>query len=416
MRAEIVSIGSELMAGRIADTNAAYLSEQLTGLGFSVTRHTALDDCAADIIAHLKVVCVRADVAIVTGGIGPTPDDRTRQAFASFTDAPLVEIPEAKQHIRNLFATMKWPFSESNLIQAMIPTKAEPIPNPNGTAPGFVLTHEGCEFYCLPGVPGEMMAMFEETVRPRLIERTGEAVCIRCLQAFNIGESRIGETLADLMASDANPSVATQAHQGIITIRVTARESNEAAAIARADAVASEIKSRLGEGVFADGEPSMADVVAKLLAKNRLTLAVAESCTGGLVAAQLVAVPGISGNLLEGTVSYSNESKVKRLNVSPEALKRHGAVSREVAELMAKGMRDTSGADIACGITGIAGPTGGTPDKPIGLVYIALADENDVRVQELHLRGDRPRIRDRAAKHALNMLRLYLEGRPETHA
>jgi len=411
VKAEIVSIGSELMAGRIADTNAAYLSEQLTELGIRVVRHTALDDCAEEIIAHLRDVSARADAAIVTGGIGPTPDDMTRQAFASLVNLPLVNMPEAEEHIRGIFATLRRPFSESNLIQATIPETAEAIPNPNGTAFGFVLKHDRCEFYCLPGVPREMKAMFEEFVRPRLEGRSGNAVCIRCVQVFGLGESSIGERLADLMAPGANPAVATQARQGMVTVRITATDPDEAAATSSASAAVSEIKKRLGNAVFAEDEKSLAERVAELLAQASLTLAVAESCTGGLVTAQLVDVPGISGNLLEGAVCYSNESKLKRLKVAPDILERHGAVSRDIAEAMATGMRETSGADLACGITGIAGPTGGTPDKPVGLVYIALADGNAVDVKELHLRGNRSIIRNRAANYALNMIRLYLERR-----
>ena len=411
MNAEILSIGSELMAGRIADTNAAYLSDRLMRLGMSVVRHTAIDDELDAISKALIEIAARSDVAIVTGGIGPTPDDVTRQAFASCAGVALVQDAGAAKALRERYAAYGREPSPSNLIQASVPEGAKVIPNPRGTAAGFMLRLKQCEFYCLPGVPSEMKAMFEGGVAPSLAGRSGRAAHVTCLQVFGLPESIIGERLNDMMQRGRDPQVATQARDGVITVRVTASGADQASVAERCAAAAAEIRRRLGAAVYAEGDRSLADVVAGLLAKRSETLAVAESCTGGEISARLTDVPGISRHLLESVVTYSNESKVERLGVPGDMIEAHGAVSAEVAAEMAAGMRRTSGARIALAVTGIAGPTGGTAAKPVGLVYIALSAADANRVEERRLLGDRMTVRDRAAKYALNMLRLYLEGR-----
>ena len=411
MKAEIISIGSELMAGRIADTNAAYLSDQLSRLGVTVTRHTAVGDCREDILDLLRSTTERADVAIVTGGIGPTPDDLTRQTMAEFCGVKLVEIPEAVENLRKVFARLGRIPSESNFIQARIPHGAELIPNLRGTASGFSISHGDCWFCSLPGVPVEMKQMFRASILPRLHKMKLPTTLVRCLQVYGIGESVIGERLEDLMGENKNPQVATQAREGIITVRLTATGPDEDDALRRLIPVASEVRNRLGETVFAEEERSLSHAVAELLEQNDVTLALTESCTGGEIAARLTDVPGISRFFLEGAITYSNESKIRRLGVPRELIEQHGAVSPEAADAMALGMRKHSGATIALALTGIAGPTGGTTARPVGLVYISLADELGAVAEEARFAGDRVQIRDRAAKRALNRLRLYLIGR-----
>lgn len=411
MKAEILSVGSELVAGRIADTNAAFLSKRLMNLGIPVTRHTAVDDCQGDIVDALRCISERADLAIVSGGIGPTPDDVTRQAFAEFCGVGMTEIPEAVAHINRLFALRGRQAPASNMIQARIPENSVPLPNSQGTATGFQLTANGCEFFCLPGVPREMKAMFDNTIAPQLKDRSGSALDVVCLQTFGMPESTIGEKLNDLMGKGRNPEVATQACEGVITIRVTARSTHSGDAQNQANETAQRIRDRLGKAVFAEGQMTMAETVAGLLESASLTLAVAESCTGGEIASRLTNVPGISRFLMECAVTYSNASKTRRLGVPDELIRQHGAVSEVVAKHMAQGMRTTSGADIALATTGIAGPGGGTDIKPVGLVYVALTDARDTYVEELRLRGNRTQVKDRAAKSALNTLRRYLEER-----
>jgi len=408
---EIISIGSELMAGRIADTNAAHLSDQITRAGLTVTRHTAVGDRREHVVEAIRAAAERADAVIITGGIGPTPDDITRQAVAEMCGLPLVEIPEALQNLRAFFARLGRAPSESNLIQASIPETAKLIPNPTGTASGFRMRHRGCALYVLPGVPREMKRMFADSVLPELRQRGGESVIIRCVQAYGLGESVIGERLGDLMGENRNPEVATQAREGVITIRVTARGADEIEAQARLAPALNRIRERLGEVVFAEGETSLAGAVAQLLEETDLTLAIAESCTGGELAARLTDVPGISRFFIEAAVTYGNEAKTRRLGVPASLIQRHGAVSEQVANAMALGMRKRSHADIALAVTGIAGPSGGSKSKPVGLVYIALADETGATADEARFAGDRAQIRNRAVKRALNRLRLYLTGR-----
>jgi len=408
---EIISIGSELMAGRIADTNAAYLSDQLNRAGLTVTRHTAVGDRREHILHVLRAAADRADTVIITGGIGPTPDDITRHAVAEMCDVTLVEIPQALQNLRAIFARLGRKPSKSNFVQASIPETAQLIPNPAGTASGFRIRHRGCTFFVLPGVPGEMKRMFTDSVLPELRKHDRKSVIIKCIQAYGLGESVIGERLRDLMGEHRNPEVATQAREGVITIRVTAKGTDEIEAEARLTPALNRIRKRLGEVVFAEGEISLAHAVAGLLEKTNVTLALAESCTGGELAARLTDVPGISRFFLEAAVTYGNEAKTRRLGVPASLIQRHGAVSEPVANAMALGMRKRSHADIALAITGIAGPSGGSKTKPVGLVYIALADESGATVEEARFAGDRAQVRNRAVKRALNRLRLYLTER-----
>ena len=360
MSAEILSIGSELMAGRIADTNAAFLSEQLARLGFQVTRHTAVGDREGDILEALTQIADRADVAIVTGGLGPTPDDLTRQAFARFCGVELAESADAAARLRDFFTARNRVPSPSNFIQARIPRGGVVLINGPGTAAGFSIRCGKCEFFCLPGVPSEMKLMFQQAVAPALAGRTARTSVTRCLHVFGMPESVIGERLREWMGENKNPEVATQASHGTITIRITSTAPDEHEAGERRAAVESKVRAQLGQAIFGEDEQTLAGAVAALLEQRRLSLAVAESCTGGEVSARLTDIPGISRHLLEATVTYSNEAKVRRLSVPAALIERHGAVSAEVAEAMAGGMRATSGADIALAITGIAGPTGAT--------------------------------------------------------
>ena len=409
MNAEILSVGSELVAGRIADTNAAYLSENLLRLGIRVSRHTALGDDLDAVRQALIEIAGRADAAVVTGGIGPTPDDITRQAIAEAGGVALTESPEAARALRARFASWGREPSPSNLLQAYIPRGARLIGNPNGTAAGFAMQLKRCLFFCLPGVPFEMKAMCDRDVFPELGRRSGKCSAVRLIQVFGVGESVVGERLNDLMRRGRDPDVATQVSDGVITVRVTATGEDADRIAERVEADAAVIRERLTKYVYAEGDLSLAQAVARLLKKRRLTIAVAESCTGGQIAARLTDIPGISRHLIEGVTAYSNEAKIRRLGVPEDLIGRHGAVSAETALAMADGMRRTSGADIALSTTGIAGPSGGTQDKPVGLVYTALSAADARAVREHRLGGGRAAVRNRAAKRALDLARLYLE-------
>ncbi len=362
----------------------------------------------ADIVEVLHGVSARAQVAVVSGGIGPTPDDVTRAAMAAFSGSELVEIPGAVENLHVIFGRLGRSISPSNLIQARIPQCARHIPNAGGTAAGFSLEQIGCRFYVLPGVPAEMMQMFRDSVLPEL-EQLSTCAGMSCdVQVYGLGESVIGELLAEFMGEDKNPEVATQARAGVITVRITAVGEDEDEARRRLAPVQEEVLKRLGPAVFDTQGRSLQAVVAELFLQAGLTLAVAESCTGGEIAARLTDIPGSSGFFIEGGITYSNEAKTRRLGVPEEMIAVHGAVSAEVARAMANGMRKSARVDVALAVTGIAGPGGGTAEKPIGLVYIALADADDTCAEECRFVGNRVKIRSRALKRALNMLRTYL--------
>ena len=410
MIAEIMSIGQELVLGEITDTNASYISTRLATLGIDVRYHTCVGDFAKDLAEVLGIATRRADVIVITGGLGPTADDVTRQVVAELCNAPLTLDEGSLRRIEALFRARNYVMSPNNRIQAMIPEGAEVIPNNNGTASGFCIKHGRAVMMTLPGVPSEMKRMFEEWVYPRVQTMTGNTgiIATKLLNCFGMGESLVGQKIHDLMDTSRNPYVGTMVHAGVVSVRIIAKAATSEAAqplIAQAER---EIRERLGNVIFGVNDEGLEHAVAAQLARVNMTLAVAESCTGGLVAHKLTNVPGISKYFLEGIVAYSNETKVEVLSVPKELIEKHGAVSAQVAEAMAKGVQVRSDANFAIGVTGIAGPTGATPTKPVGLVYIAVAIPGDVQVQEFRFGGSREDIKERAAKAALNMLRLRI--------
>lgn len=412
MKAAILSIGSEVALGRIADTNAAWLSRRLIELGCEVARHTAVPDERGEILRALACVAEGADAVVITGGLGPTQDDMTRELVAEHCGVGLAEHAAAGEHLRAFFRRIGRPMSPSNMRQAMLPDGARALPNPRGTAFGFAVSCNGADFYALPGVPAEMRAMFEAEVAPALAAKASSGIALRQLRVFGAGESTVGELLGDLMRRGANPDVGTQVEQGAITVRVLARAETREEAQALADATAEEAMRRLGDDlVFGEGEEEIEEAVARLMERSGLTLAAAESCTGGLVSSLLTDVPGASQWFLEGVVAYSNQCKVSRLGVPEGLIAEKGAVSPEVAEAMVAGMRGRSGADVAVALTGIAGPGGAVPGKPVGLVYVAVADAQGVSVERFQCSGQRTDVKRRAARHALNMVRLRVKRR-----
>ena len=413
MHTETLSIGSELVAGRGTDTNVVHLANQLARLGLAVERHTILPDDRDAIVAHLTALRRRAAgpaLLLVTGGLGPTDDDVTREAVADAMGVPLQDDPACRREIEAMFRSRGWTMAPSNLRQAMIPAGATPLPNTCGTAPGFHLCRDNLHLFCMPGVPAEMKPMFADHVAPvlRRLSGSGRVVCERVLRTFGAGESTVGERIAPFMARGRNPLVGTLASSGLVSIRIRATAAGDDEAGRLLDRDERAIREILGDLVFGRDDESLAHVVARLLAEAGATLAVAESCTGGLVAKMLTDVPGASAFFLEGLVTYANASKTARLGVPDELIQSHGAVSEPVARAMAEGARRTAGATYALATTGIAGPTGGTPDKPVGLVFIALAGPEATDVVHPILPGRRDRIRQRTALTALNLLRLRL--------
>ncbi|UCF33948.1 MAG: competence/damage-inducible protein A [Phycisphaerales bacterium] len=411
MNACIISVGTELVTGQCLETNAAWLSEQLASVGVQVIEHVTVGDQLQHLATTIRQCIDRFDLVVATGGLGPTRDDLTREALAQAIGRPLAENQEALRQIEAYFQRLQRPFIDANRLQALVPKGCSIIPNRRGTAPGLSCQSRDCLLFILPGVPAEMKAMAEESVLPQLgVRPGGQAIRIANVLCYGMSEARIGELLEDLMASGRNPSVGTTAKDAIITIRMVARAADPPGAQRLLDADVAEVRSRLGKVVFGRGDGTLQAAVAELLVEKRLTVGTAESCTGGLVAKRLTDIPGSSAYFLQGFVTYSNQAKTDRLGVPAEMIEREGAVSEAVAHAMAEGCRKVTGADVAISVTGIAGPSGGTAEKPVGLVYIGLADDRGITVKRF-LFGEqllRREIRDRTAKTALNFLRIHL--------
>lgn len=413
MDAIIFSIGTELTSGQTVDTNTAWLSQRLAEIGVPVQMHVTVSDDLEPIRRELERAADMADVILITGGIGPTEDDLTRQALAAALGVGLELRQESLKSIRAFFASRHREMPEANKVQALFPAGSETLPNSCGTAPGIRARLRRAEVFVMPGVPHEMRAMYDASVLPAIAPQAGGAVILKTtLFCFGAGESDIGEKIRDLMQRGRNPTVGTTAQRGVIGVRILAcGASREEAQRLLADSVA-EIRRRLGTLVFGENDDHIGREVGRLLKERRQTLAAAESCTGGMLSKLITDVSGSSAYFVQGYVTYANEAKTRLLGVPAELIASHGAVSREVAEAMALGCRQRAGSDLAISITGIAGPEGGTADKPVGLVYIGLADATGCVVTE-HRLGEttgRDEIRDRTCKAALNRLRLKLLG------
>ena len=408
--AEIVTIGTEMLLGDLVDTNTAWLSSHLAPLGVAIYRHTTVGDNRQRIIAAILEAAARADLVITTGGLGPTSDDLTNECLALAAGRNMVERVEAREHVDEMFRRFGRVPTPSNYKQALFPEGADLIPNPTGTAMGALMELDGSLIATFPGVPGEMKAMFEETLGPLVEERTDGAIVSRTLWFTGIGESALAEQVQDLLdASD--PTVAPLAGQGKVRLRVTARAATPGEAEQKIEPVAAEILNRLGEYYFGVDSETIESALAALLKEKGATLALAESCTGGLLAKRLTDMSGSSAYFTEGLVTYSNEAKERLLGVPHDLLVEHGAVSEPVAKAMAEGTRKLSGTDYALSVTGVAGPDGGSDEKPVGLVYVGLSGEEGTTVEKLDLsawRRSREAIRERTANRAFDLLRRHL--------
>lgn len=412
MNAQILSIGTELTIGQTVDTNAAWLAQHLAAVGVVCSKHVTVADDQAAIERAVRTAAEESELILITGGLGPTPDDVTRQALAAAMDVQLRFDETSFRQIEEYFKMRKRPMHPENRTQAMFPDGAKPIRNHFGTAPGFHAVVGLADIYVMPGVPREMKMMFEQYVLPFIEEAAaGETIVQKTLHTMGMAEAEVGEKIADLMERGRNPAVGTSASDLIITIRVNAHGPTAEEARRLADKDVFEAIARLGPIVFGEGEETLADAVAKLLIAQKKTISTAESCTGGLIAKMLTDVSGSSAYFIQSLVTYSNDAKHNLLAVSKSLIDEKGAVSAEVAKAMAEGCRSVSETDYALSATGVAGPTGGTAEKPVGLVYVALAGGKETVVKELRLGESlsRSEIRDRTAKCALNLLRLELQ-------
>lgn len=411
MKAELISTGTELLLGQILNTNARFLGQRLAELGIDLFYQTTVGDNESRLADVFRSAYHRADVVIVTGGLGPTQDDLTKETIAKVLGLNMSIDEKSLAHVEEFFRVRGRKMPETNRKQAVMPEGSTVIPNKIGTAPGVLIEKDGKTVVVLPGPPVEMQPMFTETVEPYLKKKLGRdkmVIISRVLRILGIGESAIEECIRDLVDEQTNPTIAFLAPRGEVLIRITAKAKNKGEALRGIAKLEKEIRKRLGDCIYGVDEDTMEKVVAGLLRERGLTLSVAESCTGGLIAQRLTSVPGVSDSFMYGIVTYSNDSKVQLLGVPPEVIEKHGAVSEETALEMVKGVRQACGTDLAIATTGIAGPGGGTPEKPVGLVYIGFADRLTTVVQKYMFAGDREVIRWQTSNAALNLVRKYL--------
>ena len=409
LTAEIIAIGSELLAPDRSDTNSLWLTEKLNTIGIEVKLKTIVGDDDARLEETIKDAIRRSKVVITTGGLGPTEDDVTRKVAARALGRRLILDESILAELREKFRSFGHVMPERNSRQAMVIDESEVLPNPNGSAPGLFVDHDGVAIVLLPGPPREMKPMFENHVLSKLAARAGSIKVVRrMLRVAGLGESAVDEKIAPIYTQYENPQTTILFNQSEIEIHLTARGRTEVEADALLDRLSEQLEERLGDAVFSFAGEKMEEVVGLKLTVGGYTLSVAESCTGGLIAQRLTDVPGSSKYFIEGVVAYSNDAKTRTLGVEPVLLLEHGAVSAPVAEAMAEGIRKRARTDFGLSITGIAGPGGGSKEKPVGLVYIALADDAHTEHRRFIVPGDRQLIRWRASQAALDLLRRRL--------
>jgi nicotinamide-nucleotide amidase len=406
MDAEIIAVGSELLTPLHQDTNSLFLTERLNSLGIEVRFKTVVGDRAQDLATVLRHSLSRSPLIILTGGLGPTEDDLTRPVVSEVLGRPLREVPEIRKQIQERLTRFGRPMAENNLRQAMVPEGAAWLENKQGTAPGIWIEHDRNLLVLLPGPPGELEAMFDAVCLPRLAQASkGHRIRTRVYKVVGLPESEVDKRAAAVYKAYENPTTTILAKPGAIEIHVRARAPTDEEAEALLAELGDQIELALGEYVFSTQGQSLEEVVGMYLVMRQKTLAVAESCSGGLLAERLTHNSGSSNFFVGGAICYSNDLKTKFAGVPKALIEEHGAVSQPVAQAMAEGIRARTGASLGVGITGIAGPTGGSPEKPVGLVFIGLADERGTQVREFRFPGNRERVRLWATQMALEMIR-----------
>ena len=408
MIAELICVGTELLMGQILNTNAQYIARSLAPSGLDMYHQVTVGDNPARLKEAVRTAFARADCVIFSGGLGPTDDDLTKETVAEALGKDLVLYDDEWDKLKLWFSSRGRTIVPNNKKQAMFPSDAIILPNPNGTAPGCIMESDGKAAILLPGPPRELVPMFRDYVMPYLLERSGHRLYSREIRIFGVGESDVTYRLDTLFKHQTNPTIAPYAKTGEVTLRVTARCQNDAEGEALVSPVIAAIEAELGDCVYDTNGRELAEVCHFALIDAHKTLAVAESCTGGRLADAFINYAGSSAYFIEGDVTYSNDAKMRRLGVRSETLDTVGAVSEECAREMAEGCRIAANADFALATTGYAGPDGGEPGKPVGTVFVALAGADGTIVKRLNLFGDRDRIRHSAMLHALDLLRRKL--------
>lgn len=408
MKAEIITVGTEILLGDILNTNTHYLSNELANMGVDVYYQITVGDNEKRLLNQLKESFKRSDLIILTGGLGPTEDDLTKEVCASYFNLEMKFSQSSWDKIIEIHNKMKVTPTENNRKQAYFPVGSIILPNEYGTAPGCIMERKGKTIIVMPGPPREMKPMFDNFVKPFLQKNSEDILQSKVLRIIGVGESKVETNLLDLIQNQINPTIATYAKNGECTVRITAKGKSIEETDKLILPVSKEIKNRFKEAVYGEDETTIEDEVAKILIENNLTIAIAESCTGGMVSSSLINYPGISSIFMEGCVTYSNEAKIMTLNVKEDTLNSAGAVSEQCAIEMAEGVATRHNTNIGLSTTGIAGPEGGSEKKPVGLVYMGIKINDKTIVKKHVFNGDRQQIRERACRTLLNNLRLEL--------
>ncbi len=406
MVVELISVGTEILLGNIVNTNAAFLAEKCAGLGLSCYYQDVVGDNEERLSETIRLALSRADILLLSGGLGPTQDDLTKEVAAKVMGKPLYLHEESKTAIQQYFERKGMEITDNNWKQAMVPEGCIVVDNPNGTAPGIIMAQEGKHVILMPGPPNEMIPMFETSIMPYLSELQSCVIYSQTVKICGIGESKAETMVADLIEQQTNPTIATYAKTGEVHLRVTARAEDEKAAKKLVKPMVKELKGRFGNNIYTtDSEVTLEKSVVDLLQANGLTACTVESCTGGMLSARLINVPGVSEVFKSGYITYSNKSKRSLLGIKKNILLKHGAVSDKIAREMAKGAAMLAKTDVSVSTTGIAGPDGGSEEKPVGLVYIACNVRGTIEVRECHFSGNRTKIRESTVSAALSLMR-----------
>ncbi|MBN2285007.1 MAG: competence/damage-inducible protein A [Tissierellales bacterium] len=404
MNAEILCFGTEILHGDIANTNAQYISKQLAAIGINVYYHSVVGDNHVRMEEAFRLAFTRADLVICTGGLGPTQDDITKEILAKYYQVDMTFDEESFEHVKGIYKRLNREMPESNIRQAYFPRGSIVLHNPNGTANGCIFERKGKVAVLMPGPPFEMIPMLDSQVVPYLMKFSEGVIMGEKYIVTGVGESAVEAILIDLINNQTNPTIATFAGKGRVVVRVTAKAPSQEEAKALIHPIDQEIRIRLGNKVYPADTAGIEEYASQLLLTRQLTVAVAESCTGGLVASKLISFPGMSASFLEGFITYSNHAKAERLGVRLDILNHYGAVSPQTAEEMARGVAFAAKADVGLATTGIAGPSGATEGKPVGLVYIAVYYQGKTEVRELNYPGQRASVMERAAIAVLDLM------------
>lgn len=406
MKAEIIAVGTEILLGDIVNTNAQFLSKELASIGIGVYRQEVVGDNEERLLEALQEALVRSDIVITTGGLGPTGDDLTKETVCKYFGMDLELHKESYEVLVSMFERAGREVTESNMKQVYFPKESKVLPNPNGTAPGAILEKNNKIIIILPGPPKEMKPMYTNYVKDFLTPMGSGIIKSEVVRVLGLGESFAAEKLSNIIEEGVNPTVAPYAKEDDVIFRITASGKDEDEVFKLIKPVKEAVISKLGLDYYGEGEnTTIEEIVGDLLISNKLTISTAESCTGGMIASRLINYPGISEGFLEGAVTYSNEAKVRTLGVNEDTLIKYGAVSEETAKEMAVGISKRSGSDIGIVTTGIAGPGGGTEEKPVGLVYIGLYYKGKVKAYRYVFNGNRSEVRRRATVTALDKVR-----------